>query len=113
MIISVDIGYGYTKGVGPGDLRFSFPSVVGTAEDIRFTTKGNRLYAIALGWPAKKMNIKSLNTRQQAIGTIKSITMLGHEGKLGWSRDENALTIQLPDKQPCEHAFAFKIESTK
>lgn len=38
MIISVDIGYGYTKGVGPDGLRFSFPSVVGTAEEIRFAT---------------------------------------------------------------------------
>ena len=38
MILSVDIGYGYTKGVGPDGLRFSFPSVIGTAEDIRFAT---------------------------------------------------------------------------
>jgi plasmid segregation protein ParM len=38
MILSVDIGYGYTKGVGPDGLRFAFPSVIGTAEDIRFAT---------------------------------------------------------------------------
>jgi plasmid segregation protein ParM len=38
MILSIDIGYGYTKGVGPDDLHFSFPSVIGTAEDIRFAT---------------------------------------------------------------------------
>ncbi|MEE8390938.1 MAG: ParM/StbA family protein, partial [Anaerolineae bacterium] len=38
MILSIDIGYGYTKGVGPDGLRFSFPSVIGTAEDIRFAT---------------------------------------------------------------------------
>jgi plasmid segregation protein ParM len=38
MILSVDIGYGYTKGVGSGDLRFSFPSVIGNAEEITFNT---------------------------------------------------------------------------
>ncbi len=38
MILSIDIGYGYTKGVGPDGLNFSFPSVIGTAEDIRFAT---------------------------------------------------------------------------
>jgi len=38
MILSIDIGYGYTKGVGPEGLHFSFPSVIGTAEDIRFAT---------------------------------------------------------------------------
>ena len=36
MILSIDIGYGYTKGVGPDGLRFSFPSVIGNAEDVRF-----------------------------------------------------------------------------
>ena len=38
MILSIDIGYGYTKGIGPDGLRFSFPSVIGTAEDIHFAT---------------------------------------------------------------------------
>jgi plasmid segregation protein ParM len=37
MILSVDIGYGYTKGIGPDDVRFSFPSVIGNAEEISFT----------------------------------------------------------------------------
>jgi plasmid segregation protein ParM len=38
MILSIDIGYGYTKGIGPDGLRFSFPSVIGTAEEIAFTS---------------------------------------------------------------------------
>jgi len=38
MVLSIDIGYGYTKGVGADTVRFSFPSVIGTAEDIRFAT---------------------------------------------------------------------------
>lgn len=37
MILSIDIGYGYTKGVGPQDWRFSFPSVIGNAEEITFS----------------------------------------------------------------------------
>jgi len=52
MIISVDIGYGYTKGIGPGDLHFSFPSVIGTAEDIDFDTdliRGGEEQAIQFG----------------------------------------------------------------
>jgi plasmid segregation protein ParM len=38
MILSIDIGYGYTKGVGPEGWRFSFPSVIGSAEEITFTS---------------------------------------------------------------------------
>jgi len=52
MILSIDIGYGYTKGVGPNALRFSFPSVIGTAENIRFTTdliRGGEMRAVKYG----------------------------------------------------------------
>jgi plasmid segregation protein ParM len=52
MILSIDIGYGYTKGVGPDGLHFSFPSVVGTAEDIRFATdliRGGEEWAVKYG----------------------------------------------------------------
>lgn len=52
MIISVDIGYGYTKGIGPDGLRFSFPSVVGTAEEISFATdliRGEKEQAVKYG----------------------------------------------------------------
>jgi plasmid segregation protein ParM len=52
MILSIDIGYGYTKGVGPDNIHFSFPSVVGTAEDIRFATdliRGGEEWAVKYG----------------------------------------------------------------
>jgi len=55
MIIAVDIGYGYTKGVGPDGLRSSFPSVIGTAEEIRFATDlihGEEEHAIRYGGQA-------------------------------------------------------------
>ncbi len=52
MILSIDIGYGYTKGVGPDNLHFSFPSVVGTAEEIHFATDligGSEEHAVQYG----------------------------------------------------------------
>ncbi len=52
MTLSVDIGYGYTKGVGLDGLRFSFPSVIGTAEEIRFATdliRGEEEQAVNFG----------------------------------------------------------------
>jgi plasmid segregation protein ParM len=36
-LLSVDIGYGYTKAIGTDDIRFSFPSIIGNAEEIAFT----------------------------------------------------------------------------
>ena len=81
-----------------------------TAGDIRFTTHGDALYAICLGWPRKKAQIKLL-----ALGSsiradmISEITMLGSEGTLSWTQDENGLHIKTPPEKPCQHAHAFKI----
>jgi len=87
-----------------------------TGQDIRFTTKGNVLYAICLGWTEGKCTVKSLGSEEPvAAEAIASITMLGcaeypkGDEQLTWSQDENGLTIQMPSEKPCEHAYAFKI----
>ncbi len=81
-----------------------------TAEDIRFTLKGDTLYAIALDWPqSEQLTIKTLNAKNPAIKKIHSIELLGSQSQLKWSQDENALTIRLPEARPCEHAFVFRI----
>ncbi len=83
-----------------------------TGEDIRFTTKGDTLYAIALAWPGEKMIVRSLGTTAGLFDrTIDNVFLLGHDGPLTWTRTEPGLVIDLPDRQPCEHAFAVKIVS--
>ncbi|WP_066213967.1 alpha-L-fucosidase [Flammeovirga sp. MY04] len=81
------------------------------AEDIRFTTKGNNLYAIALDWPKEDhLLVKSLGKSQNILDKeIKSIQLLGSDAKLNYSLEEEGLKIQLPEKVGA-HAFAFKIE---
>ena len=82
-----------------------------TAEDIRFTTKGDILYAIALGWPPNgKIAIKTLargsGSYSREIGRIE---LLGTRGALPFKRDENGLTVTLPEKEPNDYAYALKI----
>jgi hypothetical protein len=38
------------------------------------------------------------------------VHLLGVDEKLACTRDENGLTVTLPDQKPCDHAFVFKIE---
>jgi alpha-L-fucosidase len=86
-----------------------------TAEDIRFTQSknGKTLYAIVLAFPADgKVTIKSLASNSPHWpGKIGSVRMLGVFGKLKFIRDNNGLTVTLPDKKPCDIAFALKISS--
>jgi len=41
------------------------------------------------------------------------ITLLGHRGAVTWSRtwsrDEKALTVEMPGRKPCAHAFVLAI----
>jgi len=82
-----------------------------TAGDIRFTTKGRALYAIAMGWPVSgKLTIRSLARPAGRTGNrITSVRLLGHDGDLKYTQDEGGLTVALPAKRPCEHAVALRI----
>lgn len=75
---------------------------------VRFTTKGNNLYAISLAWPTNGLTIMSLGTTN-AVSKVKSVTLLGNRGKLKFSQDEIGLKIMVPDEKPCNYAYSFKI----
>ncbi len=82
-----------------------------TAEDIRFTQKADRLYAVALGTPVGgKVVVKTLTEAStlypQKIGRIN---LLGYDKPLGFERNENGLTIDLPENTPIQCAYSFKI----
>jgi alpha-L-fucosidase len=82
-----------------------------TGDDIRFTTKGDTLYAIALAWPEHgKLVIKSLAEGSSLMrGKIRTVQLLGTKTPLKWTRSAVGLTVELPSKKPCDYAFAFKI----
>jgi len=82
-----------------------------TAQDIRFTRKGDILYAISLGWPQDEWLIRSLGSGSAVKAeVIQSISLLGSEAPITWSQDKDGLHISRPDTVPCEHAFTLKIE---
>lgn len=86
-----------------------------TADDIRFTTKGDVLYAIVLDWPkGKEFTIHSLVEGNSLFKSeIEAIEFLGSGEKVSFKRDAKGLTIQLPKVKVGKHAFAFKITPKK
>jgi alpha-L-fucosidase len=84
-----------------------------TPEDIRFTAKGETLYAYVLAWPESRTTlIKCLaNNSPQVEGRkITEVSLLGHDGKLEWSQTADGLTVKLPEKAPSEHAVTLRIK---
>jgi len=78
-------------------------------QDIRFTTKDSYLYAFVLAKPTQDIVIKTLATGGALEGEIKSITMLGSDEKINWSRSIEGLTIKLPRKLPGDIVSGFRI----
>ncbi len=83
-----------------------------TAEDIRFTTKGRILYAIALGWPGNTMMVKSLGADAKMLDKrIASVKLLGSKQRLKWKQEPDGLKVELPEIRPCNYAFVLRIET--
>lgn len=81
-----------------------------TAEDFRFTTKGNNLYAIELAWPSgKEAVIHSLTGGALKGKQIRSIALLGSTAQLTYDLREDGLHIALPPQPAESYAYAFRI----
>jgi alpha-L-fucosidase len=98
-----------TTTVGEGHMREREDQPF-SAEDIRFTTKNDALYATCLGWPGEAASIRSLGGGSSVkAGMIERIQMLGSDEQLVWSQDDDSLQIKSPSQKPCDHAYTFKI----
>ena len=83
-----------------------------TAKDIRFTTKGDVLYAIAMGLPAATTTISALG-QKAGHGSIAAVEMAGSTEKLSWTQGADALVIKPSKAYPAENAVVYKISFKK
>jgi alpha-L-fucosidase len=72
--------------------------------DVRFTRKGNTLYAIALEWPEEELRLTSLAGKE-----VLKVEMLGLNDPITWKQSGRGLVIEPPAKRPCRYAYTFKI----
>lgn len=81
------------------------------AADMRFTTKGDTLYAIVFGWPdTGKVKIKSLSEGNALRpGVVNKVELVGGGG-LRFERNNEALEVTLPENRPAlSYAYVLKI----
>ena len=103
----VSFGEGPTQREGSGHFREkSEPRF--TAEDIRFPTKDDAVYAICLGRPGDSITIKALRLFYE--DEVAAVTALGVAGELKWRRTDAGMTIEVSRRLQGEHAFTFKVQ---
>jgi alpha-L-fucosidase len=81
-----------------------------TAADVRFTAKGETVYAFVMEWPEDgKAVIKTLAKGAAVFPRdIARVELLG-AGEVSFTQDERGLTVNMPDKKPNEYAYGLKI----
>jgi len=84
------------------------------ANDIRFTTKGEALYAFCMTKPIGEVKITSLGKKSKLNSkAIASVQMLGSNEKLVWHQNEDGLVINKPTTLPDWQVVTFKVEFKK
>jgi len=80
-----------------------------TAEDFRFTSKGDILYAIGLVWPTKGEVV--IHSLAPASGNrqVQSVALLGTDIKPKFEQRADGLHIQLSGEPPAKYAYALRI----
>jgi alpha-L-fucosidase len=83
-----------------------------TAEDIRFVTKGDTLYAFAFVWPNDgKLLIKTLGRGSAAFPRPVQRVELAGAGRIAFDQDASGLHLTLPASPPNPYAYAFTIHA--
>jgi alpha-L-fucosidase len=92
--------------------QFADQKVPFNAKDIRFTKKGEIVYAITLGLPRANTVILSMGSKT-GNGIIEKIEMVGSNEKIGWQQKEDALIIEPSEEYPSKNAVAYRIYFSK
>jgi alpha-L-fucosidase len=80
-----------------------------TAEDFRFTTKGDVLYAIGLGWPTKGEAVIRSLALTLGSGQVRSVALLGSDAKLQFEQRPDGLHVQLSAQPPAKYAYVLRV----
>ncbi|WP_037324871.1 alpha-L-fucosidase [Salinimicrobium terrae] len=85
-----------------------------TAEDVRYTQKGENIYAIFLGWPGNNKRVTLSSFSQEVLGTnvpnVNSVSVLGG-GEIAYELNEQGLHLTTPANTINEKAFVVRIST--
>jgi len=82
-------------------------------ENIRFTTKGNTIYAIQLGRAGSEVDVTVKSLAESKLGDTKitRVTVLSSTEEIDWKVTEGGLVLKTPFRAPNKTAVVFKIET--
>ncbi|MCK4879732.1 MAG: alpha-L-fucosidase [Bacteroidales bacterium] len=110
----------YTFGEGPtkepeGHFKHhqEFLKIKYSWKDVRYTTKGDLIYATLLGWPGAGEEITLTAFAEDSLSDpmeIASVALMGCSDHIEWEVTEKGLSLVTPGEATDEMAVVFKIE---
>ena len=111
----------YTFGEGPTkepeghfDNHQEFLKIKYSWKDVRYTTKGDLIYATLLGWPGAGEELVLKAFAEDKLSDpleIASVSLMGSSAELKWELANEGLTLTIPEEAPDQMAVVFKIET--
>ena len=105
-----DTKYWRTFGEGPTEVNTGHHSErknkAFTGQDIRFTQKDGKIFAIMMEWPKNTNVLVKSITKDDKILKVK---MLGSDATLKWSQSDKGLLVTMPKEKPGNFAFVLEL----
>ena len=67
-----------------------------TGQDIRYTRRGDTLYAIVMAWPGAQAVIPALGNQSSHTQVVHSVELIGYDAPVTWQQKDDALVVDLP-----------------
>ena len=84
-----------------------------TAQDVRYTKKGNSVYATLLGWPGENKDVLLTSFSKEKLGDhlpkVQRVTCLGSKENIAFKQTQKGLRVTTPSTQVDDKAVVFKI----
>ncbi len=109
----VDFGEGSTQ-MEKGGAFIRMKGIYGP-NDIRYTRKGDTVYALILGWPGenKSVTMKMFGRDGKAKDIkVTNVSMLGTDELIKWERQDSGLIVNTPSKKVDDLAIVFKLSTS-
>jgi alpha-L-fucosidase len=87
-----------------------WPAYRSIPDGVRFTRKGDTLYAIILKWPETAALLLPVLGTGEKGSPIRRIEMVGQTEPLRYAQDAEALVVTLPQKKPDSIAWALRLD---
>ncbi len=88
--------------------KFKEDALEWTAQDVRYTAKGDNVYAFVMAWPDNRKAVLTALASHKCP-PVGAVQLLGCDQPLTFEQTEDGLTVHLPPEPAGEYAHGIRV----